>query len=102
MDPGAPMDAPSLDGGTAGRLVCSTTRFTSAGDIGVSLGLFGVRGYPGDLGSASALEPGLSWFHGLADGRLGLAVRGVFGHCRADHSLRGWDASLSWQGEWRP
>jgi hypothetical protein len=100
-DPTAPLDAASLDGGTAGRLVLTGTRFTGAGDLGLSLGVLGVRGYPGDLGSAWALEPGLSWIRGLADGRLGLAVRGAVGRCRADRPLRGLDASISWQREWR-
>jgi hypothetical protein len=102
MDPSAPMDASSLGGGTAGCLVLSGARFTSVGELGLSLGLLRVRSYPGDLGSARALEPGLSWIRGLADGRLGLAVHGVYGHCRDDHPLRGLDASLVWQWEWRP
>jgi hypothetical protein len=102
VDPGAPMDVSSLGGGTAGRVVLSGVRFTSAGELGLSLGLLGVRGYPGDLGSAWALEPGLSWTRGLGDGRLGLAVRGVYGNCREGRALRGSDASLSWQREWRP
>lgn len=102
MDPSAPMNAPSLGGGTASRLVFSGVRFTSAGELGLSLGLLGVRGYPGDLGSAWALEPGLSWTRGLGEGRLGLAVRGVYGRCREGRALRGSDASLSWQRRWRP
>jgi hypothetical protein len=102
MDRGAPMDASSLGGGTAGRLVLSGTRFTSAGELGLSLGVFGVRSYPGDLGSAWALEPGLSWIRDLVAGRLALAVRGVHGYCRDDRALRGFDVSLYWQREWRP
>ena len=102
MDLRAPMDASSLGGGTASRLVLSGARFTSAGELGLSLGLLGVRSYPGDLGSAWALEPGLSWTRGVADGLLGLAVHGVYGHCREGRALRGSDASLSWQHAWRP
>jgi hypothetical protein len=102
LDRSAPMDTLSLGGGTAGRLVVSGVRFTSAGEFGFSLGLLGVSSYPGDLGSAWALEPGLSWSRGLADGRLGLSVRRVYGQCRDDYPLRGLDASLSWQREWRP
>jgi hypothetical protein len=102
IDSGAPMDVSSLGGGTKGNIVLSGTRSTRAGELGLSLGLLGVRSYPGDLGSAWALEPGLSWIRSLADGRLGLGVRGVYGRCRGDHPLRGLDASLSWQREWRP
>lgn len=101
-DAGVPMDVSALGGGNAGRLAVSGTRFTGAGDLGLSLGLLEVRSYPGALGSAWAFEPGVSWIRGLADGRLGLAVRGVWGHCRQDRPLRGLDASLSWQREWRP
>jgi hypothetical protein len=102
LDRSAPMEALSVGGGTAGRLVVSGVRFTSAGEFGFSLGLLGVSSYPGDLGSAWALEPGLSWSRGLADGRLGLSVRRSYGQCRDDYPLRGLDASLSWQREWRP
>ena len=103
MDAGAPMDAGWLGGGTAGRLVVSGVRSTTgAGEFGLSLGLFGVSGYPGDLGSALALEPGLSWTRALAAGRLELGLRGMYGHCSEDRRLRGLNASFSWRREWRP
>ncbi len=102
VDAGSPLVLSAVGGGRSGRVGVSGVRRTVRGDAGVALGLLNIRGYPGDLGHAWALEPGLSWASGLATGRLGLAVRGLFGRCRSDRALRGWDLSLTWQREWRP
>jgi hypothetical protein len=99
---GAPLDVSALRGGNAVRIELSTVRFARAGDVGLSLGVLGVRAYAGDLGHAGALEPGLSWAPRAAGGRLTLAGRGMIGRCRGDRPLRGLDVSLSWQREWRP
>lgn len=98
---GAPLDASSLRGGNALRLMFSGSRAVRAGEVGLSLGLLGVRGYAGDLGHAGALEPGVFWAPDAAGGRLRLALRGMIGRCRDDHPLRGLDVSLSWQRGWQ-
>jgi hypothetical protein len=101
VDPGAPLDSSALRGGNSVRITVRSSRTMTAGELGASFSLFGVRDYPGDLGHAAALEPGLTWSCAFSGGRLDIGGHGVWGRCRGDRPFHGFGLAVSWSGEWR-
>ena len=95
---GSPFDSSAVGAGTIGSWQIACARRLSGWRMEVSIGGTQVRSFPGELGHAGWLTPGLAVSHALDGGTVRGSLALPSGQSRSGASLHGIAASLSWSG----
>lgn len=99
IEAGAPLDPRGLRGGNVFRASASGARLIREAELGLSLSYAAIRGFHGDLGHASWIEPGLFWARRWTGGEVRLSIGLIEGSARGERELKGTRAAVSWTAE---
>lgn len=95
---GSALDPRALRGGNVARVTAGISRAIREAELGFSLTGAATRGFHGDLGHATWVEPSVFWLRRWSGGEVRLSLGQIAGAARDDRDLDGTRAAITWTG----